>query len=125
MIIGILITRSYLSYLYDGREVLLILVGLYFIISGIMERRGSKNLESFSTNSALAVSVFPDFALVPIMVYSIPLGIFNISILLIIFILVSVLSLSLIVSIAAYGIGSTIRKIEPRKVDYLMGLFLS
>lgn len=124
MVIGILITRSYLTYLYDGGEMLLILVGLYFIISGFMERRNSKNIESFSTNSALAVSVFPDLALVPIMVYSISLGLFEISILFTIFILVSAVSLSVIVFVASTGIGNAIREIKPRHVDYLMGLIL-
>jgi len=124
MAIGLAITKSYLSYLYDAGEVLLVMVGLYFILNGLRERKKNQKLETVSTNSALAVSIFPDFALVPILISATPLGFLEISILIIVFVSVSALSLTVIVLVASVGITSAIEKFEPRIIDYVMGIVL-
>jgi putative Mn2+ efflux pump MntP len=122
--IGLVITKSYLSYMYDAGEVLLVIVGLYFILNGLRERKKSQKVEALSTNSALAVSIFPDFALVPILISATPLGFSEISILIIVFVSVSALSLSVIVLVASIGITSAVEKLEPRVIDYVMGIIL-
>jgi len=122
--IGLVITKSYLSYMYDAGEVLLVIVGLYFILNGLIERKKSQKVEALSTNSALTVSIFPDVALVPILISATPLGFSEISILIIAFVSVSALSLSVIVLVASIGITSAVEKLEPRVIDYVMGIVL-
>ena len=122
--VGLVITKSYLSYMYDAGEVLLVIVGLYFILNGLIERKKSQKVEALSTNSALTVSIFPDVALVPILISATPLGFSEISILIIAFVSVSALSLSVIVLVASIGITSAVEKLEPRVIDYVMGIVL-
>ena len=122
--VGLVITKSYLSYMYDAGEVLLVIVGLYFILNGLIERKKSQKVEALSTNSALTVSIFPDVALVPILISATPLGFSEISILIIAFVSVSALSLSVIVLVASIGITSALEKLEPRVIDYVMGIVL-
>ena len=122
--IGLLLIRSFLSYLYDAGEIMLVLVGVYFILNGLHESKEESKFESFTMHSVLVISVFPDFALVPIMISSVPLGIIQVITLLIVFIIVSSFSLTLIVFASSFGIAGTLRNLKPSYLDYLVGAVL-
>lgn len=122
--IGLLLIRSFLSYMYDAGEIMLILVGLYFLINGLRESKEESKLESFTMHSVLVISVFPDFALVPIVISSVPLSIIQIITLLIVFVIVSSFSLTLIVFASSFGIAGTLKNLKPSYLDYLIGIVL-
>jgi putative Mn2+ efflux pump MntP len=122
--IGLLLIRSFLSYLYDAGVVLLVLVGVYFLINGLRESKEESKLESFTMQSVLVISVFPDFALVPIIISSVPLSIIQIITLLIVFVIVSSFSLALIVFASSFGIAGALKNLKPSYLDYLIGAIL-
>lgn len=125
-VIGLL----FISYLKDGfsiiARVLLAIVAIYFIGNGYKESRSVENHMNDSTTvrSALIVSIFPDFAMIPFIFST--LGMSNISIIEIIisFIAVSILSINAMAYIGTRGLAMVIERIPPYYIDYVMGIIL-
>ncbi|MCL5787312.1 MAG: hypothetical protein M1581_01695 [Candidatus Thermoplasmatota archaeon] len=100
---------------------LLLIVGLYFIINGYGEsKETNRNVE----NSIIAVSVFPDFAIIPIMVsaseYTLPYGF----LIFIGFLISSILSINAIIYLNSKTIGKRMSEMKPENLDYVIGFLL-
>ncbi len=125
-IIGLL----FISYLKDGftliGRILLIIVAAYFIVNGYRESISGEESAGDDTTvrSALAVSIFPDFAIVPFIFST--LGLSNLSAIEIIvsFIVVSILSINVMAYIGTRGLARIVEKIPPYYIDYVMGIIL-
>ncbi len=124
LIVGILLVKKYLTYLEIASVVLLVAVGVYFIVNGYTEEEQGIEYGAVSFKSILAISAFPDFALIPIMLASSALPVINIGIILLAFIVVSATSLTIMVYASTEGITRAIAKLPPRYIDYLMGAIL-
>lgn len=100
---------------------LLIVVGLYFIINGYGE---SKESNRHVENSIIAVSVFPDFAIIPIMVsaseYTLPYGL----LIFIGFLISSILSINAIMFLNSKTVGKRMSEMKPENLDYVIGFLL-
>jgi putative Mn2+ efflux pump MntP len=121
---GIFVTKNYLSYLYDAGVILLVVVGLYFISNGLLEKRKPRGVEVISSSSALTVSIFPDFALIPILIAGASLQALEMEIMITVFVLISAFSLSVVVLVTSTGISRAIGNLPPRYMDYVMGTIL-
>ncbi|MCL5954786.1 MAG: hypothetical protein M1507_01545 [Candidatus Thermoplasmatota archaeon] len=115
---GLVLIHSYVSYLLLAGEVLLVIIGLYFIINGYRE---SHEETSFSETSAISVSAFPDLALLPIVISAATLSNLQIGTILLVFFLASGVALTAMVFIAGKGLGKAISKVPPKYMDYLIG----
>ncbi len=124
LVVGAFLVKSFLHYLELASIILLVIVGVYFVVNGYTEENPEAGYNSSSLKSILAISAFPDFALVPVMLAAASLSIPSISIVLISFVLVSALSLSLMVFTAEKGVSKALERIPPRFIDYIMGLVL-
>lgn len=124
LIVGILLTKSFLHYLLLSSVILLVIVGVYFIVNGYREEDPGASYSSSSIRSIISVSAFPDFALVPIMLAGSSLNVLSISAVLIAFILISSLSLLFMVYGAARGFSKALERVPPRYIDYVMGVIL-
>lgn len=124
LIVGILLVRRYLTYLEIASIVLLVAVGIYFIVNGYTEKDQDTGYAATSLKSILAISAFPDFALIPIMLASSALPVIRIGIILLVFIVVSAISLTIMVYLSTKGVARAIAKLPPRYIDYLMGAIL-
>ncbi|MCL5783664.1 MAG: hypothetical protein M1476_07135 [Candidatus Thermoplasmatota archaeon] len=119
--LGLTLIHIYISYLVLAGQILLIIVGLYFIINGY--REGSRDT-SIPENSALSVGIFPDLALIPILITGYSLSTYDIVTILLAFALLSTLFLCLMIFLAARGMGKIIAKMPPKYMDYLIGAVL-
>ena len=119
--LGLTLIHMYISYLVLAGQILLIIVGLYFIINGY--REGSRGT-SIPENSALSVGIFPDLALIPILITGYSLSTYDIVTILLAFALLSTLFLCLMIFLAARGMGKIIAKMPPKYMDYLIGAVL-
>lgn len=124
LLAGVFLARSYLKYLELASVVLLVAVGIYFIVNGYTEEPGEKEGSLSSISSILAISAFPDFALIPIMLAGSSLPASDIGIMLLSFVLISALSLTLMAYGTVRGFSRAIEKVPPRYIDYVMGLIL-
>ncbi len=115
---GLVLIHSYFSYLLLSGEVLLVIVGLYFIINGYRESGGET---SISETSALSVSALPDLALLPIVISGATLSSMQIGTILLVFFLSSGIALTAMVFIAGKGLGKAISMVPPKYMDYLIG----
>ncbi len=119
--LGISLVHIYISYLVQAGQILLIIVGLYFIINGYRE----SNIDtSVPENSALSVGIFPDLALIPILISGYSLSAYELITILLVFALLSTISLCLMVFLAARGMGKIIARIPPKYMDYMIGAVL-
>ncbi len=121
LFLGFTFLRADINELVYISIALLLIVGLYFILNGYGESRESKeNLE----NSIIAVSVFPDFAIIPIMVsaseYTLPYGL----LIFIGFLISSILSINAIIFLNSKTIGKRMAEMKPENLDYVIGILL-
>ncbi|MEM0156233.1 MAG: hypothetical protein QW597_06530, partial [Thermoplasmataceae archaeon] len=123
-VIGILLVRSYITYMEFVSVALLVAVGVYFIANGYMENETESGYAIASVKSVLAISAFPDFALIPIMLASSPLSITNIALILAAFTAISAISLAAMAYVSTAGLSLALKNIPPRYIDYVMGLIL-
>jgi hypothetical protein len=124
LLIGIIFIHSYLTYVDAASIILLFAIGVYFFINGMTEK-GLKNEQSNApVRSVLAISAFPDLALVPIILAGSGLPYFEIVLILIVFVIISSISLTLMSYISTRGLSATMEKIPPRYIDYVMGMIL-
>ena len=65
--LGELLVSDSLYFLYLSSVILLIIVGIYFIFNGYFEKSENPESSALSSKSILTVSIFPDFAFIPIM----------------------------------------------------------
>ncbi len=120
LFLGLTFLSSYVYYLFMTAIVLLVVVGVYFIVNGYLESaRQNEKVE----NSVLAVSVFPDLAMIPVLLVGFSLGFFLVWVL-VAFIAASSLSLSAIVFLGSAGTGSRLARMKPENMDYLIGIAL-
>lgn len=115
---GLVLIHNYISYLLLAGEVLLAIIGIYFIINGYRE---SEDKTNFSEASALSVSAFPDLALLPIVISGAALNGFQIGTILLVFFFASGIALTAMVFVAGKGLGKAISRVPPKYMDYLIG----
>ncbi|MGP6207866.1 hypothetical protein ACNF42_07570 [Cuniculiplasma sp. SKW3] len=106
-----------------GRS-LLGIVAIYFILNGYLESRQENHQVSETVKSALAVSVFPDFAIIPFMFSTLKMDLMNASEIVISFVAASTISISIMAYIGTKGLGNLLEKMPPYYVDYIMGIIL-
>lgn len=119
---GIVLIHQYLGYLILVGQVLLVIVGIYFIINGY--REGREEETSFTETSAISISAFPDFSLLPMVISAASLSTLQISGILAVFALSSGLSLMAMVFVAEKSLGKALAKIPPKYMDYVIGAVL-
>lgn len=124
LVIGLVLVRNFLNYLEWASILLLLAVGIYFIVNGYAEKSSEDGYASSSVKSIIAISAFPDFALIPVMLAGSPLPILDIAAMLVVFILISAVSLTIMVMAAAKGFSKALEQLPPRYIDYIMGLVL-
>lgn len=124
LLIGVLLIRVYITYMEIVSVALLVAVGIYFIANGYMEDEPDSGYSGASIKSILAISAFPDFALIPIMLAGSSMPALNIFWILLAFIIVSTISLTVMVYASTRGLSKAIEKLPPRYIDYVMGLIL-
>ncbi len=124
LLIGFLLVRSYFGYVEVASILLLVGVGIYFIVNGYLEEEEDLRSASLSVKSILAVSAFPDFALIPIMLAASSLSGLQILAILTAFTLVSTLSLTLMVYGTSRGLSKALETVPPKYIDYIMGIIL-
>ncbi|MEM3671068.1 MAG: hypothetical protein QW767_04910 [Thermoprotei archaeon] len=110
-------------YLDTAGFILLLAVAAYFAITGFLERENEAQA-SAALASAVAVSVFPDFALVPLVLLAAPHGVVYLVQLLILFAAASAASLTAVTATARMGMIESIRKMPPRYSDYAVATVL-
>lgn len=115
---GMALIHNYIGDLILAGQVLLVLIGIYFMINGYREKEGESTVTEVS---ALSVSAFPDFALLPIVVSSAPLSNSQIGIILLLFFLASGISLTAMVFAAEKSLGKAISRVPPKYLDYVIG----
>lgn len=115
---GLALIHNYIGYLLLAGEILLVIIGLYFILNGYRE---SEKDTSFTETSALSVSAFPDFALLPIVISGASLSGIQIGTILLVFLLASGIALTAMVFAAGKGLGKAISRVPPKYMDYLIG----
>ncbi len=127
LLIGVLLVREYITYMEIASILLLIAVGIYFIVNGYVEEEPESGYAVASIKSILAISAFPDFALIPIMLAGSSLSAINIIWILVAFILISTVSLAIMVYASTRGLSKALEKLPPRYIDYIMAgiLFLT
>ncbi len=124
LLIGVLLVRQYITYMEIASVLLLVVVGVYFIINGYTEDEPESGYSAASVKSILAISAFPDFALIPIMLAGSSLSPLNIAWILISFIIISAVSLTVMVYVSTRGLSKALENIPPRYIDYIMGIIL-
>lgn len=124
LVVGVFLVKSFLHYVELASVILLVAVGVYFIINGYTEDNPEGEYPSSSIRSIIAISAFPDFALIPIMLAGSSLPATYIAAVMLVFILISALSLALVAVAAAGGASKALQKIPPRYIDYIMGIVL-
>lgn len=124
LLLGMVLVKIYLNYLQYVSIALLIIVGVYFILNGYRERNSHDNPSSASVTTVLSVSIFPDLALMPLLLSGITLSSVEIGIVIVAFAVISALSLSLMVYGTSKGFSRAVERLPPRYVDYIMGSIL-
>ena len=124
LLIGMFLVKSYIRYMEIASVLLLIVVGISFIVNGYTEEEPESGYSVASIKSILAVSAFPDFALIPIMLACSALDAVSILWILVAFITISSISLTIMVYGSSKGLSKTLEKVQPGYIDYIMGLIL-
>ncbi len=99
---------------------LLVFIAIYIIINAHFENENDKGI----SRSMLLVSVIPDPAIVPFILLAIIYGISFVYTAVVLFIVISTLSLFIVTIGLSNIIKSKINKITPKNVDYLVSLIL-
>ncbi len=124
LIAGVFLVRSFLHYLEIASIILLLIVGIYFVLNGYTEVNPEEGYSSSSVKSIIAISAFPDFALIPVMLAASPLPFISIAAVLLAFVLISALSLTVMAVGAMRGFSKALERFPPRYIDYIMGAVL-
>jgi|YelNatPaOPRAMG01_1025707.scaffolds.fasta_scaffold01669_9 threonine/homoserine/homoserine lactone efflux protein len=124
LVIGVLLVHRYLGYVEIASIILLFAVGIYFIVNGVMEIELKDDQSNAPVKSILAISAFPDLALIPIILAGSALSLLEIGLILAVFIIVSSISLTVMSYLSTRGLAGAMEKIPPRYIDYVMGLIL-
>ncbi|MHB1493356.1 MAG: hypothetical protein ACYCSG_00575 [Thermoplasmataceae archaeon] len=121
VIFGMVFLKGYVNDLIDVSIILLIAIGAYFIINGYSESRESnRGIE----NSIIAVSVFPDLAIIPIIISSSQYPLMDTLIIFLGFLIASVISINIMVFLSSLTIGERFSKMKPEHMDYAIGVLL-
>ncbi len=97
----------------------LIIIGLYFIINGYRE-----NEMNFESSNILGVSIIPDIAVFPIILISFGYSMYDTEEIILLFYLVSIITLLTITYLATISIGNFLQRIKPKYSDYIIGIIL-
>ncbi len=119
---GLTFLGPFVSDLFYLSEGLLVIIGIYFVLIGY--RDGGREISSGTGNSMLLVSIFPDLALMPILLSGAGLPLYEISSVLLSFIVATVLSLTLITGFSSSQIGLRLSRLEPNRMDYAIAAML-
>ena len=119
---GLTFLGPFVSDLFYVSEGLLVIIGIYFILIGYRED-GRKNSPG-AGNSLLLVSIFPDLALMPILLSGAGLPLYQISAVLLSFIAATVLSLTLIIGFSGSQIGLRLSRLKSNRMDYAIAAML-
>ncbi len=122
--VGLILIHGYVSYLNAASIALLIVVGLYFAITGYRENESEIKPDRISTATLLSVSIFPDFALVPILLSAVSLTSLEIGVIILSFALASAVSLIIMVFGVSLGFSKAIEKMPPKYIDYIISVIL-
>lgn len=122
--IGELLVKNSLHFLYLSSVILLIIVGIYFIVNGYFEDFEEPESSTLSTKSILTVSIFPDFAFIPIMLAASTLPLIQVSAVIMAFILLTCITVVIMTVGASKGFSRTMEKVPPRYIDYIIGAIL-
>jgi hypothetical protein len=122
--IGELLVKNSLHFLYLSSVILLIIVGIYFIVNGYFEDFEDPESSTISTKSILTVSIFPDFAFIPIMLAASTLPLIQVSAVIMAFILLTCITVVIMTVGASKGFSRTMEKVPPRYIDYIIGAIL-
>ncbi len=71
--VGLVFLGKFVQYITFAGLLLLVVVGAYFVINGYLER----NAGSIAGNASVAVSVLPDFAIIPLLLSGSALGFYR------------------------------------------------
>ena len=123
VLLGLILSSFYSDALFVATEATLIVVAAYFLLNGYSERKETGKSELYE-NSVLLVSIFPDFAIIPLMVYAFAMGSLKFSLIIIVFILSSALSLMIVTILSKRALGRIISRIKPNIMDYIISLIL-
>ncbi|MHB8361917.1 MAG: hypothetical protein ACYDAO_10410 [Thermoplasmataceae archaeon] len=118
LVLGLTFLKSYTNDLIYLSIFLLLIVGLYFIFNGLHE---SKEVDRKIENSIIAVSIFPDLAIVPIIVSASVLPFSEIIIIFIGFLIASIISLNIMIYVSSLAIGDKFSSMKPENMDYVIG----
>ncbi|EQD27998.1 conserved hypothetical protein, membrane [mine drainage metagenome] len=118
LVLGLTFLKSYTNDLIYMSIFLLLIVGLYFIFNGLHE---SSEVDRKIENSIIAVSIFPDLAIVPIIVYASALPFSEIIIIFIGFLIASIISLNIMIYASSLAIGDKFSNMRPENMDYVIG----
>ncbi len=124
LFIGTIVAGKYEDYLNYGAIILLVIVGLYFIATGYSERDANDDISGASISTVLSISIFPDFALLPIILAGASLSPVDLGAVIAAFALASALSLTIVVYGTMKSFAKGLEKIPPRYIDYIMGAIL-
>lgn len=86
-------------------RILLGIVAIYFVVNGYIESRQEDHQVSGTVKSALAVSVFPDFAIITFMFSTLKMNLLNGSEVIISFVAASTISITIMSYIGTKGLG--------------------
>ncbi len=119
---GLVLIHDYIGDLIILGQVLLIVIGIYFIVNGY--REAEHTASAVTEKTVISLSAFPDLSLMPIVVSAASLTNIQISVILIVFTLSSAVSLTAMVVLADKSLGKAISKVPPKYIDYLIGAVL-
>lgn len=118
------VVAGLVHYLNTAGFILLIVVAVYFFLAGAAEAKAPRTSEHVALGSAVAVSVFPDFALVPLVLLASPYGATYVGQLLAVFAVVSASSLTAVTAAARRGLLKSMERMPPYYSDYAVALIL-
>lgn len=120
--LSLLFLHQFSTYLKDAGIVLMFAVGVYFFFNGVTEKSDEASFVKYSF--ILGVSASPDLSLLPLLIEAQVYPSSYSELMILVFALVSIVSLMIAVTVADFGIGKSLQKLEPRYMDYVMGAIL-
>jgi len=118
--VGLFFLKKFVQDITFAGLLLLIIIGVYFVVNGYIER----NRSSIAGHASLAVSVLPDFAIIPLLLTGSTLSSQQIGVIVAVFILVGVATLLAVVAAASLIADFALKKVNPAYFDYLVGFLL-
>ncbi|OWP56874.1 MAG: hypothetical protein B2I17_03705 [Thermoplasmatales archaeon B_DKE] len=120
--LSLLFLHQFSTYLKDAGIVLMFAVGVYFFFNGVTEKSDEASFVKYSF--ILGVSASPDLSLLPLLIEAQIYPSSYSELMILVFAFVSIVSLMIVVTVADFGIGKSLQKLEPRYMDYVMGAIL-